>query len=304
LPERIASDPARLRQLLMNLIGNAIKFTEQGGIRVIASTTTSLDPRLQIEVVDTGIGIPASKLESIFEPFTQADTSVTRRFGGTGLGLAISRKIATALGGDLTVASRVDEGSRFTLTLTTGSLRGVAMLSSPPVTAPVATTPKTRVAILPPARILVVDDGETNRKLVRLILQRAGAKIKTAENGKQAIEEAESDTFDAILMDMQMPILDGYSATRMLRSKGCQLPIIALTAHAMKGDEEKCRQAGCSGYMTKPIERQKHQRCPLQFNLADRIWPQRTRSHHLRRLRGEVRSIRNYPWMMMNSAKL
>jgi signal transduction histidine kinase/DNA-binding response OmpR family regulator len=254
LPDKIESDPARMRQLLMNLVGNAIKFTEKGSIRVIAGLTDEVKPKLKIEVVDSGIGIPESKLDSIFEPFTQADTSVTRRFGGTGLGLAISRKIAIALGGTVTVTSRVNEGSRFTVTIDTGPMQNVRILTSPPIVKHEEPAPHEQTILLPTTKILVVDDGDTNRKLVRLILQRAGAQVTLVENGLQAVQAVERERFDIVLMDMQMPVMDGYTATETIRSRGSQIPIIALTAHAMKGDDEKCRAAGCTGYMTKPID--------------------------------------------------
>lgn len=254
LPDIIESDPARLRQLLMNLIGNAVKFTQSGGIRVVVGLTPTMQPQLQIDVIDTGIGIAPKNLESIFNPFTQADSSVTRRFGGTGLGLAISRKIAIAMGGILAVESTEGKGSRFSVVLDPGPMRNVRMLSTPPTVTPKPTPPKQKSIQLPPASILVVDDGETNRKLVRLLLERAGAKVAVAENGAEAVQAVAQQRFDLILMDMQMPVTDGYRATQQLREQGCQLPIIALTAHAMKGDEEKCKAAGCTAYMAKPID--------------------------------------------------
>ena len=254
LPQTIESDPARLRQLLMNLIGNAIKFTEQGSIRITAGMTNQSPSQMQIEVADTGVGIPYEKLEAIFDPFSQADTSVTRRFGGTGLGLAISRKIAEALGGRLTVQSEVGSGSVFRATLDTGPLAGQPMIES--TDAPLETNQKQERAEirLTHNRILVVDDGDTNRKLIQLVLRRAGADVSTARDGLEAIHATEEKHPELILMDMQMPVMDGYSATRELRMKGHQLPIIALTAHAMKGDEQKCLAAGCSGYLTKPVD--------------------------------------------------
>ena len=254
LPDKIESDPARLRQLLMNLVGNAIKFTESGSIRVAAGLTESLHPKLRIDVTDSGIGIAESKLDTVFEPFTQADTSVTRRFGGTGLGLAISRKIALAMGGTLSVTSRVHEGSMFTVTIDPGPLHSVRILTSPPMAKYAEAPVPEKAIVLPAAKILVVDDGDTNRKLVRLILQRAGAQVTLVENGLQAVQIVAKETFDVILMDMQMAVMDGYTATRAIRSRGSQIPIIALTAHALKGDDEKCKAAGCTGYMTKPID--------------------------------------------------
>ncbi len=257
VPETIATDPARFRQLLMNLIGNAIKFTDKGAVDVVARLEDDGDaPQLAVDVIDTGIGIAPEYLNRIFKPFTQADQSITRRFGGTGLGLAISRQIAESLGGRITVDSRPGRGSTFTASIAAGSLAGVRLLEGitadfmPPQPAERGSKPP----VLPHASVLLVEDGETNRKLVSLILRRAGADVVTAENGQVALEITQTRTFDVILMDMQMPVLDGYLATQALRRRGLQTPIIALTAHSMKGDEQQCRAAGCSGYITKPID--------------------------------------------------
>jgi two-component system, sensor histidine kinase len=192
----------------------------------------------------------------VFQPFMQADNTVTRRFGGSGLGLAISRQIANALGGNLRVESEVGRGSRFTVTVDAGPLDNVRMLDKPqadltnlrPHTGPTTTT------ALPGCRVLVVEDGNTNRKLIRLILARAGAIVSLAENGKIGLDLALKNDYDVILMDMQMPVMDGYTATLKLRDLGVTTPIIALTAHAMKGDETKCREAGCTMYLTKPVD--------------------------------------------------
>ncbi len=259
LPETILTDPARLRQLLMNLVGNAIKFTESGGITIVTKLVDAAGtPKLAIDVIDTGIGIASSKLDDIFDPFVQADTSVTRRYGGTGLGLAISRQIAEALGGSLSVDSETGRGSTFTTTIDTGPLDKVKILDDSDVREFTSQKDQLEGAeeqrLLPGAKILLVEDGSTNRKLISVVLEEAGAEVTTAENGAIGVELASSNSFDLILMDMQMPVMDGYTATRKLREQGTQLPIIALTAHAMKGDEEKCREAGCSGYLTKPID--------------------------------------------------
>ncbi|HEY2412071.1 MAG TPA: response regulator [Pirellulaceae bacterium] len=257
IPVTIQTDPARLRQILMNLIGNAIKFTEVGSVQVAARLETEPSPQLIIDVIDTGVGIDAQAAQRIFDPFVQADSSITRRFGGTGLGLSISRRLARLLGGDLAVNSDKGRGSIFTLTVPTGSLEGVAMAQQAAADlVPVPTTAGHRpINSLPPCRILLVEDGVTNRKLITLVLERAGATVRTAENGQAGVEAFGWEPFDIILMDMQMPVMDGYTATRELRRLGCTLPIIALTAHAMASDEKKCREAGCSGYMTKPIDR-------------------------------------------------
>ena len=261
VPATIRTDPVRLRQLLINLAGNAIKFTDSGSVRIVARVKPPLaKPLIAFYVMDTGIGIFPDKLDKIFEPFVQADSSVTRRFGGTGLGLAISRRLAAALGGELTVQSEPGKGSIFTATIDPGPLEGVEILESPRADAvnvnasgKVPPMPQQKIS-LAPARILLVEDGSTNRKLISLVLRRAGAEVMTTDNGQTGVEIAVKNTFDLILMDMQMPILDGYSATQKLRKLGCTLPIIALTAHAMAGDEQKCLRAGCSGYLSKPVD--------------------------------------------------
>jgi signal transduction histidine kinase/CheY-like chemotaxis protein/HPt (histidine-containing phosphotransfer) domain-containing protein len=255
IPETIQSDPHRLKQLLMNLVSNAIKFTEEGSVTVLAKLVqTGATSRLQFAVRDTGIGIPAEKLQSVFDPFIQADNSVTRKYGGTGLGLPISRRIANALGGELTVTSEVGRGSVFTATIETGDLTGVTITARPPAetVGDVAQPTSTKIT-LEGLRILLVDDGETNRKLIGLFLTRNGAQVEMVENGALALHAALQSHFDVILMDMQMPVMDGYTATTRLRATGYRGPILALTAHAMKGDREKCEAAGCSGYLAKPV---------------------------------------------------
>jgi two-component system, sensor histidine kinase and response regulator len=255
-PESIDTDPSRLRQILMNLIGNAIKFTEVGSVQVSARLQSGDSPRLVIDVIDTGIGIDSQAAQRIFDPFVQADTSITRRFGGTGLGLSISRQLARLLGGDISVDSALGRGSVFSLSIPTGPLAGVPLIhgSASDVVHSHPSRGRTPRRALTPCRILLVEDGATNRKLISLILERAGAKMRSAENGRAGVETASAEPFDLILMDMQMPVMDGYSATRELRRLGCTAPIVALTAHAMSGDEQRCRDAGCSGYLTKPID--------------------------------------------------
>jgi PAS domain S-box-containing protein len=255
VPQTILGDPARVRQVLLNLVGNAIKFTERGSVQIIARVDSS-QQRLTLEVCDTGVGIAADKLDSIFAPFIQADVSVTRRFGGTGLGLSICRHLAQALGGDITVQSSEGRGSTFAVAFDTGSLGDVVWLESPPTEA-VQSAPaiKTSRDCLAGLKVLVVDDGPTNRRLLEVLLSRVGAEVDLAEHGGDAVLQATTTHYDAILMDMQMPVLDGYSATRELRNREVKTPIIALTAHAMSGEDKKCYDAGCDGYLTKPVNR-------------------------------------------------
>ena len=263
IPQTVSTDPSRFRQLLLNLIGNAVKFTDQGAVTVTARLQQPIDgdggndgPLLLIDVIDTGIGIKREKLDEIFDPFAQADSSVTRQYGGTGLGLTISRRLARQLGGDLTVESEEGLGSIFTVSLATGPLGDVAILDGPPTADLMRASASDRTAeppVLQPSRVLVVEDGETNRRLIRKMLTMLGHEVVLAENGRLGADRAIAERFDIILMDMQMPVLDGYGAAAELTAQGLQTPIIALTAHAMIGDREKCLAAGCVDYLTKPI---------------------------------------------------
>ena len=261
IPETIHTDESRLRQALTNLVGNAIKFTEQGTVRILADFLPDWHgdrPAVRIQVIDTGIGISEDKILGLFDPFVQADASTTRQYGGTGLGLAITRRIAGLLGGELNVESTLGKGSTFTLTVPTGSLEGVRMLRDPTEAiegwqaSAKSAPPKID---LTGVRVLLAEDGPDNQRLIVAVLRKAGAEIETAENGRIAMDLAEAQRFDVILMDIQMPEMDGYEATRRLRAKGHTGPIIALTAHAMAGDRDKCIAAGCTDYCSKPIDR-------------------------------------------------
>ena len=256
VPQTVQSDPLRLRQIVLNLLNNAIKFTDRGSVRVNARFLPGERPRYALEVIDSGIGIAPEKIDTLFEAFVQADTSITRKYGGTGLGLVISRKFARALGGDVTVTSEAGKGSVFTLTFDTGPLDGVPMLEPTQIheqPGERAAEAKQRWSI-PSARVLVVDDGAENRELVSLILSQQGLWVEQAEDGQVAVEMALKGGFDLILMDMQMPVMDGYTATRTLRARGVKVPIVALTANAMSGFEAQMTEAGCDAFLTKPLD--------------------------------------------------
>ena len=264
IPETICSSALRLRQILLNLVGNAIKFTERGLVRIIlrCELESSRGPRMVFEVADTGIGINDGQLREIFQPFLQVDSSMRRQYGGTGLGLAISQRLARLLGGDISVQSKRGQGSRFSVEVDTGLLYDVRMIGSGEEVAP-DPKPDPNELALPKklsGRVLLAEDGLDNQKLIMLQLKAAGLDVTIAENGSVAYDKAmdawsAEQPFDVILMDMQMPVLDGYGATAMLREAGYKGTIIALTAHAMPDDRTQCVQAGCDDYATKPIAR-------------------------------------------------
>jgi signal transduction histidine kinase/CheY-like chemotaxis protein len=268
IPETIISDPTRFRQALLNLVGNAVKFTRQGSVRIVASCDPpgTPEPRLTLEVADTGMGLSPEQCSRLFQPFEQADNSTTRESGGTGLGLAICRRLAQLMGGDITVQSLPGRGSSFFMTVATGPLDGVKLLTGlveaqGPEADAEAQAASRRAA---PLRcvVLLAEDGVDNQVLISTVLKKAGASVEIVENGRLAVEralaaEAAGTPFDVVFMDMQMPELDGYGATTLLRQKGYRGPIVALTAHAMAGDRERCLTAGCDDFLTKPIHRAK-----------------------------------------------
>jgi PAS domain S-box-containing protein len=311
IPATIVTDPLRLKQILINLIGNAVKFTHRGGVRVVLEVVRGAKdrPQLRFDVIDTGIGMDPGQLRRLFNPFIQGDPSTTRKFGGSGLGLTIAKRMAGLLGGDVTVESTPGEGSTFTATVSTVPLEGaepfrpsgsaeerpgdgpdprsaghrpkVGPGRSPsgtramslshtsgqdpaPEERPLPAQPRVRLD----CRVLMAEDGPDNQRLISLVLEKAGAEVTVVENGQEALDKVlesraeragpqdrAAGPFDVILMDMQMPVMDGYEATRRLRDAGCRDPIIALTANAMKGDRQKCLDAGCDDYVAKPINR-------------------------------------------------
>jgi len=267
LPETILTDGARLRQALVNLVGNAVKFTQKGMVSVVVSFLpkwVDQKPAVRIDVVDTGIGINKEALSRLFEPFVQADASTSRKYGGTGLGLAITRHVAEMLDAELVAESTPGSGSVFSMTIPTGPLQGVKMLQNPGeavqslrrsennsegVAMPV------ECEVLQGKRILLAEDGPDNQRLISAVLSKAGAQVGLAENGLVAVERALAEQYDLILMDIQMPEMDGYQATEELRREGFSGPIVAITAHALAGDRDRCLQAGCTDYLSKPIDR-------------------------------------------------
>lgn len=266
VPEAVRGDEQRVYQILLNLLNNAVKFTEKGGVELSLESGPVINRKivLRFQVRDTGIGIPQEQQEAIFEAFRQADGSITRRFGGTGLGLAISSRLARLMGGEIRVESQVGAGSTFTVEILAGLCSEPAaelLPKSQPVgehglpPSPPARPPERRL------RILLAEDNQVNRRLVELLMTRQGHEVVSVENGRQAVEQAARERFDLILMDVQMPDMDGLEATRQIRALeaavGGHKPIFALTANAMRGDEEVCLQAGMDGYIPKPFEAEK-----------------------------------------------
>ena len=253
IPKSVVTDPLRTKQILMNLVSNALKFTEQGQVEIQVSSDP-VKQALNFSVIDTGIGIAPEQIPKLFQPFTQADGSMTRRFGGTGLGLTISKRFAQMLGGDITVQSAVGVGSTFTARIAgAGDGSGACCKVEDALVVPQFGPELVLEKIS--GRVLLAEDGKDNRRFIAAMLRKAGVEVDIAENGRIAVEKAQAANFDLILMDMQMPELDGYAATSQLRGRGYTQPIIALTAHAMSDDRAKCLQAGCSDYLTKPIDR-------------------------------------------------
>ncbi len=256
LPDNLHYDPVRVRQCVSNLVSNAIKFTEVGSVTVSvhAETTATHELLVSVRVEDTGIGISLNAQQQIFTAFTQADDATTRRFGGTGLGLAITRKLARLMGGDVQVHSRVGEGSTFTFTF----------LAEPAAVEPVSAAPlrpSDRAAIgagLENVRVLLVDDNIVNRRVARVFLEPKGMIVTEAEHGEAALRHLDRDTFDLLLIDMNMPVMDGPATVKAIRdsSRGYRdIPIVALTADAMSGDRERYLALGMDGYTAKPVDK-------------------------------------------------
>lgn len=253
LPETLHTDPARLRQIVVNIVSNAIKFTEAGEVRV---TIEANEKMLRFVVADTGVGIADAERERLFLPFVQADSTLTRKYGGSGLGLALSRRMARALGGDVLLARSVlDQGSTFVIEVARG--KSAKMLTSFALHEAAAANDLKITTDLSGMKILLVEDCPDNRILIGQLLKIGGATVDTAVNGEEGCAKAMACPYDLIFMDIQMPVVDGYEATRRLRKSGYKKPIVALTAHALREEKNHCLQLGCDDFLTKPVKYRK-----------------------------------------------
>ena len=256
LPEKIIGDQLRLKQLLLNICINAIKFTDSGRINIKISCDYEKQT-VSFEIVDTGIGMTEDQVETIFDVFTQADSSITRKYGGTGLGLALAKQFAVGMGGKIVVDSLINVGSRFVISVDTGDISEFRRLEAPPALSKSTDIQQDSKKLIKQvnAKILLAEDNIDNQQLFSILLEKTGADVTIAHNGLQAVEKAMSNEFDLIFMDMQMPVMDGLEATRSLRRKGYTKPIVSLTANAMKQDKEACYKAGCDDYIAKPVNK-------------------------------------------------
>lgn len=271
LPHFIRTDSTRLKQCLINLIGNAIKFTDRGYVHVrVLGENNNDKPFIRFNIEDTGIGISSELLSHIFEPFSHSNGGIVRR-GGNGLGLVITKHLVELLGGSVSVSSTVGKGSVFTLVIPTGT----PSVQTEQGTGRAKTADKSQQSSAPVdnirlcGRALIAEDCPTNQMVIELLLKKAGLETVIVENGQQAVQKALAEKFDVILMDIQMPVMNGYEATKQLRQQGVKTPIIAQTACAMKGDDEKCFAAGCNDYIPKPIDRKKLIEVLVKYLSAD-----------------------------------
>ena len=268
VPEQIHSDPTRVRQILLNLLSNAIKFTAEGGVRLTTRLVewengeipTDGSRCLEFEVRDSGIGMTPDQIDNVFEAFSQADSSTTRRFGGTGLGLTICDRLTRLLGGVVRVESEPGSGSTFRVTISTGSLLGVRVISAREASELETPAAPRELEPLPPCRILVADDNAVNRRLITRMMERLSATVDTAENGREAVDRAlgalgTDAAYHLVLMDLEMPELDGWAATEELRRAGFTAPIVALTGNAFDSARQRSVEVGFDAFATKPIRR-------------------------------------------------
>jgi CheY-like chemotaxis protein/HPt (histidine-containing phosphotransfer) domain-containing protein len=254
LPRVVTTDTLRLKQVLINLLGNAIKFTRSGNIELAIAWVESSE-QLRFQVTDSGIGMTPEQATSLFKPFCQANESITRQFGGTGLGLSISERLVRALGGTIEVSSELGKGSVFSFSIHAPTQSNTTMLRLDP-----SETPATRAAEQSASRafsgsVLFADDALDNRRLVEHFLKKVGLDVVLVENGQEACEAVKAQDFDLILMDVQMPVMDGLTATRSIRQNGVSIPIIAISAGAMTSDISKAMDAGCNTHLSKPFSR-------------------------------------------------
>ncbi len=257
LPTKFATDPVRLKQILLNLCSNAIKFTEKGSITINVSCDGA-NQVMRFVVKDTGLGMTEKQLAKLFKPFQQADSSITRRFGGTGLGLSLSKRLAEMLGGTIEVESEPNRGTSFAVRINTGSLINSQFVHSLKQVKPVKEFEfnyKGDVALA--GHVLLAEDNHTNQQLLSMLLRKMGIEVSVAENGEVAVRMAQENHYDLIYMDMQMPVLSGVDAVKTLRSQNYEQPIVALTANATTEDKMICINAGCNDFLTKPIPRDK-----------------------------------------------
>ncbi|WP_413581283.1 response regulator [Bdellovibrio sp. HCB288] len=260
IPKKITSDPTRLRQILLNLIGNAIKFTSEGHVHVdvewVPRSGMDLNSKMRFYISDSGVGIQPDHAGNLFQPFVQEDSATTRNFGGTGLGLALSRQLARAMGGDVTLSGSVPgQGSTFLIEVNADPVEGTFFIDTLNFAVPQNEKDQSYKGSqkLKGMKILLVEDVEDNQALISHFLGGVGATVHFVDNGKEGVEAALSYEYDAVLMDIQMPVMDGYEATRRLRAQGFDLPIIALTAHALKEETVKSINAGCTYHLAKPV---------------------------------------------------
>jgi len=254
LPEKIISDPLRIKQILINLCNNAIKFTETGYVLINVSCSDTQN-MLKFEVVDSGIGIDEDKQEQIFKAYQQADTSTTRKFGGTGLGLSLSRQLAERLDGSITVKSQTQRGSQFSFSIMYQHVQGSDFVfDKEHVPKVYEMSERVKASGYLSGKVLLAEDNKDNQELLLLYLNRMGIDVTVVTNGQLAIEAVRDKDFDLILMDMQMPVMGGLEATELIRKKGYDVPVIALTANAMKEDKVRCYEAGCNGFLSKPVD--------------------------------------------------
>ncbi|PIP81288.1 MAG: hypothetical protein COW84_00695 [Gammaproteobacteria bacterium CG22_combo_CG10-13_8_21_14_all_40_8] len=263
VPQMLLGDSARFRQIIINLLGNAIKFTQSGSIRVAVQCLklAELKADLEISIIDTGIGIDADKLEGIFDAFNQGSSGTTRKFGGTGLGLAVTKQLVEIMGGRISVSSELHKGTTFTINMALPIVLNETIVKPIPANASQTTDQSMKQGN---HKVLLVEDNIVNQKVAEALLKRMGLLVTIAANGKLAVELCQDELFDVILMDCQMPEMDGYEATLSIRSgagQNVQTPIIAMTANAMSGDKEKCLAVGMNDYLTKPVNNQALKNC-------------------------------------------